>query len=354
MSSELDQPSARRTENGGDGLGGRPRPPMSHVTSNAMAGPTPAVGQHPILSEEDQRHLTDFDHLRDLLRERTRSVAYGYHTGCYVVGRPGSSKTYTVEEELKRAGVTHVVKNAKMTAPGLVKLLQDRPEGVVVLDDIPSMLTERPAQQILLAALGGTAGRPRTISYTTAESDGRRAFEYSGGIIAISNVPLRHDPLANAVQSRVPLLEHEPTDEMLAAFMRFRAIQGPDDLMAEEALAVADFVIEESRACEYRLDLRSLDKAWADYRFCRDGRGTCRWQELVRSSLKKTSATSSTGPVTRRDTKDHHLRVAKELLDRYPGPNDKEARDREWADRTQRSPDTLYREWRKLKGSSTA
>ena len=36
----------------------------------------------------------------------------------------------------------------------------------------------------------------------------------------ISNMPLQSDPLAQAVASRVVLLEHKPTDEEMAAFRR--------------------------------------------------------------------------------------------------------------------------------------
>lgn len=69
---------------------------MSTVTANGdlkrrFTGPTP----------QDWDHLGAFDAMLDLIRDRTRSVADRYQVGAYIVGRPGSSKTYTVLGTLK-------------------------------------------------------------------------------------------------------------------------------------------------------------------------------------------------------------------------------------------------------------
>ena len=61
-----------------------------------------------------------------------------------------------------------------------------------------------------------TPGQPRTITYKSKDKEVR--FEFTGSIIAISNIPLRQDPLARALGSRIVMLEHEPTDEEIAAF----------------------------------------------------------------------------------------------------------------------------------------
>lgn len=75
---------------------------------------------------------------------------------------------------------------------GLYEQLALHPESVIVIDDIPSLLGERTALQILMAALGGEPGEPRPVTYSTKNKDERgKAFDFSGGVIAISNVPLR-------------------------------------------------------------------------------------------------------------------------------------------------------------------
>jgi hypothetical protein len=309
-----------------------------------------ALGEEPQLhlSQADEFENQNFERLRNLLRDRTRSVAEGYQNGAYIVGRPGSSKTYTVLEQLRQLDISYVYRNAKMTAPGLWNLLHEHPEGVTVLDDIPSVVAERPAQMILLAALGGDPGMPRTITYTTAEADGRKAFQYRGSIIAISNVPLRRDPLADAVQSRVPLLEFEPTDAMLAAFMRYLAIRGQPDLLPKECLEVAEFIIGESRASEYRLDLRLMTKAWGDYRLWKQGRSICHWQELVLSSMKLTLP-RIIAPISSAAQKAQEVAFVQELLAQYPGKDGTRQRQDQWKERTGKSADTLYRHERALR-----
>ena len=187
------------------------------ITDPLLVTAQPALPQAG-LSPHDQERMRRFDQMRDLLRDRVRGVAEHYQNGCYIVGRPGSSKTFTILEELKRLGLPWTYRNCRMTAAGLFALLGEHPEHAVVLDDIPSLVSDKASLQMLMAALGGEPGKPRPITYTT--KNGRLCFDFCGGIIAVSNVPLRRDPLADAVQSRIPLLEHEPSDEMLAAFMR--------------------------------------------------------------------------------------------------------------------------------------
>lgn len=75
-------------------------------------------------------------------------------------------------------------------------------------------------------------------------------FEFSGGIIAISNLPLSRDPVADAVASRVRPLEHEPTDEMIAAFMREQALNGFSDMTIQT---------KEAKIGTYRFSHRNSD-----------------------------------------------------------------------------------------------
>ena len=293
-------------------------------------------------SSQDQAHLGAFGALLDLIRDRTRSVADRYQVGAYIVGRPGSSKTYTVLETLKALKTPWTFRNSRMSAMGLWCLLQEHPEHTVVLDDISTLFDQKGALQIVLAALGGSPGKPRTVTYVT--KDERKEFQFSGGIIAISNVPLSRDPLADAVASRVVLLEHEPSDEMLAAFMRDRAAHGHEDMTPEECLAVVEFVIAETRACDYRLDLRYMEKAWQDYRMEKHGLALRPWKDLVRSSLKRVVTPEQA--VGRSDRKAWEQQVALDLFQKYP--DDKRLRDEEWLRLTGKASDSLYRRKREL------
>lgn len=234
----------------------------------------------------DPAALEGLDRRIERIKDRVKSVVFRYHTACYLVGRPGTSKTFTVREELECLKRPFAYRNARMTPMGLFDFIAEHPEHVLVLDDIGTLFKNDQAMQILMAATGGNPGEPRTVTYKS--KDKQEEVEFTGGIIAISNVALRHDPLPRAFGSRVVILEHEPTDNEISAFMLHLAAQGYHDMLSEECLEVAEFVIEETREHDRRLDLRHLTKAWQDYRQHKDGFTGCSWQELVRTSLQKT------------------------------------------------------------------
>ena len=165
--------------------------------------------------------LQSFEQKVQLIRDRVASVVHGYHTATYLVGRPGTSKTHTVREELERLEEPWVYQNARMTPMGLFGFIAEHPEHIIVLDDIASLFKNDQAVQILLAALDGKPGEPRVVTYKSADVEQKVLF--TGSVIAISNVPLRSDPLARALGSRIVMLEHEPTDDEVAAFMRHLA-----------------------------------------------------------------------------------------------------------------------------------
>ena len=239
-----------------------------------------SVGQ---LSEQDL--LQSFEQKQQLIRDRVASVVHGYHTATYLVGRPGTSKTHTVREELERLEEPWIYQNARMTPMGLFEFIAEHPEHIIVLDDIASLFKNDQAVQILLAALDGNPGEPRVVTYKSADVEQKVLF--SGAIIAISNIPLRSDPLARALGSRIVMLEHEPSDNEIAAFMRHMAMSGFEDLSADECVEVAEFIISETRQFDLRLDLRHLTKAFQDFRQHKHGRSGTSWRDLVRTSLRK-------------------------------------------------------------------
>jgi hypothetical protein len=265
------------------------------------------------LSDEDSLFVEEFERKLQIVRDRVNSVVHLYHTACYLVGRPGTSKTYTVKKELERLDVPWAYRNARMTPMGMFDFIAEHPEHILVLDDIGTLFKNEQALQILLAALDGDPGEPRLVSYKSKDEDLRVWF--SGGIIAISNVALRHDPLARALGSRVTSLEHEPTDDEIAAFMRFLALKGYKGLGADDCLEVAEFVIDETRECDQRLDLRHLTKAWDDYRQYKDGRAQTPWEELVRTSLHKLLLEQ---PVSKQEEIEIQRELVRELIAKYP------------------------------------
>ena len=98
------------------------------------------ISQNPTsLSDKDAQLVKELEAKLQIIRDRVGSVAHRYHNGCYLVGRPGTSKTYTVREELERLAMPWVYQNARMTPMGLFCFLADHPEHVIVLVDITSL-----------------------------------------------------------------------------------------------------------------------------------------------------------------------------------------------------------------------
>jgi hypothetical protein len=310
-----------------------------------LKNPGAQVPQHRPLTN-DEKQLAQYELRLDQIRDRTDGVAQGDQTGFYLVGRGGTGKTFTVRDTVERINKPWIFRNARMTPMGLFELLGKFPSHTVVLDDVGELFKKVEAQQIFLAALDGEPGKPRVVTYV--RSDRQETVQFSGGIIAISNMPLRQDPVLNALRSRVITLEFEPTDEQLAAFMRHLAKKSYKDVTPAECGAVVEFIIAESKNCDQRLDLRHMTKALGDYRQWRDGRARTAWQDLVRSSLRQEIVANEHTVFGMQ--KERQCQIALELAAKYPGRHGKQSRDAEWTARTQTSPDAYYRSVRKMKG----
>lgn len=242
----------------------------------------------PSLSEQDKLSKDRFDHRVRRIKARTVSVAGRYQVGVYITGRSGTSKTHTVINTLEESGAKYQCMNCRVSPGGLYDKLKENPEAVIVLDDVATLFGNKQGLQVLQAALNGPPNKPRTITYALKGQRKEPTFEFSGGIIAISNLPLSRDPVADAVASRVRPLEHEPTDEMIAAFMRSLALIGFSDMTIQECWDVVEFVISHSKQSEYRLDLRHMEQGWQDYRQWKQGDSHgIPWTELIATSMNR-------------------------------------------------------------------
>ncbi len=133
------------------------------------------------------------------------------------------------------------------------------------------------------------ARAPRKITYLLKGKRKEPTFQFFGGIVGISNLPLHRDQVADAVASRVRPVEHSPSDERIASFMRSQALKGFLDLRPAECWEVVDFVITQSKRCAYRLDLRHMEHGWQDYRLWKQGESfDVHWKELIASSMQQT------------------------------------------------------------------
>jgi len=240
------------------------------------------------LSGADLRNLEQFNHLTNLMKARAMGVARKKHVGAYISGRTGIGKTVAVRNVFDQEGVNYQYINCRLSPGGLCDAMRQNPEDVFVLDDVSTLYKNQQGLQVLLAALNGNAREPRKITYLLKGTRKEPTFQFFGGIVAISNVPLHRDPVADAVASRVRPLEHAPSDEVIASFMRSQALKVFLDLCPAECWEVVDYVITQSKRCEYRLDLRHMEHGWQDYRLWKHGESFgVNWKELIASSMQQ-------------------------------------------------------------------
>jgi len=276
--------------------------------------------------------LEELHKLQSLIKDRIRSVVHGEAHGMYLHGRPGSSKTRLVCSTLDALGARSAYSLGHVTPIGLFELLATHPDQIIVLDDVSSLFKQPVALQILLAALGSPhdGSRTRTIRHKTNRGD--TAVPFTGGIIAISNLPLRgHNPeVLAALTDRVYVVGYEPTDDQLCAQIMDIAAKGPKGVSPENARMVAAYVLQECKRLEIRPSLES------------------HWKDLVLSSLQQSAVMPQLEQrdLGRAERTEAERRVALSVYLEYPSRHE---RVEAWKDRTGKSQAAFYRRVEELR-----
>ncbi len=238
------------------------------------------------LKGETMHPLDQLEQKLGVIRDRVRGVALRHHTGFYLYGRPGTSKTYTVLTTLDRESIPHIYKTGHLTPIGLFNLLSEYPDSLIILDDMTQILSAPIAVQILLAALGNGPEGERSVEYNRA---GRREQTwFSGGVIMISNLELHGDARIDAIKSRVHSLNYDPTDEQITALILSLAEKGLRGLSPAVSREVAHHVLAECQRLNYRPEVRLyVDKALPDFKLWEAGESETHWQDLVTTSIQE-------------------------------------------------------------------
>lgn len=265
------------------------------------------------------------------------------------MGGPGGiGKSKTISDELDRLGVSYILTNSRLTGRGLVDHLEEYPTSVHVIEDIEESIRDPQAKAVLMSATWGTRrGRDgRTVRWITWRAHGVHIeFPFTGGIAMTTNLNVRTSPQLAALKSRISWCELEAADEEIAALMRKIALDGyrpgDNELEPERCWEVVDFIIQESRRINRRLDLRLLVNSFEDRLQVEDGESGCSWSDLVASRIHERP--SILDPIesiaTRVSKKMRQLKIAREL-----GGVDPDQRFNVWQERTGGlSRATMYR-----------
>jgi hypothetical protein len=267
------------------------------------------------LSAHEKFHLQSYEAKEKTLRDIVRGVAMRHYAASYIAGRTGVGKTYIVEDEVGQSGRASTYRNARVTPAGLFELFDRHSDDVIILDDVASLLKEKQAQQILQGALDSRMAR--RVTRTIHGRD--QSVLVTGGLIAISNLPLDDDPIAASIQSRVVSYEFNPTNDEIAAFMKHLVLmkrKGLYGLVREDCLCVVAFLVEEARQHAQWLDLRHLAKACGFYKQWRKGHAKNHWQDLVRVSIQQPL---KNGPLSKQEEIARQRNLVRQMMSRYPG-----------------------------------
>jgi hypothetical protein len=212
-----------------------------------------------------------------IMQDYTDMVGKRELASALVTGEGGLGKTFTVMETLREAGLQdvskmeigarfdgqrgYIVVKGYSTAKGLFRTLYENRNQIIVFDDCDNVLKDPNAVNILKAALDSYDVR---IVTWNAEGWGNdedlpKSFEFTGGVIFISNMPKHKVPQAirsRAMCADVSMTRAEVVERMRMIVSSPKFMPDFDDEMKFEAL---EFVAENAHnPMIAELNLRSL------------------------------------------------------------------------------------------------
>jgi hypothetical protein len=260
----------------------------------------------PTPTKSDQERIAEIAERFEVLDEMTRATLNGDIRAMIVSGPPGVGKSFTVEQELDKAGMFDKIAGRKIkstivkgsaTALGLYKTLYQFSDEncVIVFDDCDSILFDDVALNLLKGALD--SGKKRKISWLAESYSLRKegvpaSFYFKGSVIFITNLKfdkVRSQRLKDhleALQSRCHYLDLT-LDTMHDKLLRIKQISQSGVLFADYNFeeCVQDEIINFMDDNKHRLREMSLRMAikMAELRKS----FPVRWQNMAQTTCMK-------------------------------------------------------------------
>ena len=120
------------------------RTPKSPVLGADVEGLTMAPEQLdvPPLSAEDQTALAAFQARQQVLRDLTIGCIKSNHTGAYIYGPPGVSKSYTIQQTLRECKAYWQL-HQRITAKPLYLEFEKHPGAIHLIEDCEQLFAEK-------------------------------------------------------------------------------------------------------------------------------------------------------------------------------------------------------------------
>lgn len=203
-------------------------------------------------------------------------VAVGANPSAVITGEGGLGKTFTVIQALRACGLrdisdvevgivlppksTYRVVKGFSTAKGLYRILFENQNSIIVFDDCDSVLKNDDACNILKGALDSFDKRIITWNTSRDDEDLPRWFQFKGGIIFISNMPM--NKIEQSIRSRAMCVDLEMTTSQ--KIERMEVIMQSSDFLPEVPMFIKRQALElvnELKDRSREVSLRTLIKA---------------------------------------------------------------------------------------------
>lgn len=242
-----------------------------YVQRKIESTPAPAFASDPTSSATEFDINQRFGFVTDLVS----MVAAGATASTVITGEGGLGKTYTVIQALKAAGLkdisdvevgavvppksTYRVVKGFSTPKGLYRILFENQNSIIVFDDCDSVLKNDDACNILKGALDSFDKRIITWNSSRDEEDLPRFFQFKGGIVFISNMPM--GKIEQSIRSRAMCVDLEMTTEQKVQRMEV-IMKSPDFLpdVRESVKFAALNLVSELKDRSKEVSLRTLIK----------------------------------------------------------------------------------------------
>ena len=268
---------------------------------------------------------------------KTARKSASWLTGVFIHGRPGTGKTWDVEETLEKAIPGNWLRpRGHVTPGGLPELMEDYISGVLFLDDLLELLKSPVAQQHLCAGLGHNPNdvgvRPVTYKRQGKQT---KTVQFRGGIIIATNLKdVEKVAWLKALLSRIPSVFHNPTRDEIEAMMRWIAGRGWQGVTPTECKQVCTHLLERTKANGCDPDLRYLThKALPAYVHWTLGQTELHWHDLVEIAITESLQKESHPlrkvkklPSLKKQQTEADRKIAAEVWKKYPKREDRRKR----------------------------
>lgn len=229
-----------------------------HYLKTKVAKMQPAVNFTSAAVEEEENAAIRFpiNQRFDFVKRLVSMVGRGKTASAIITGEGGLGKTHSVIAALNSVGLddvsgidldgqeapegSYVIVKGYSTAKGLYRTLYENRSSIIVFDDCDSILKDDDAVNLLKGALDSYDRRIISWNTTRPDEELPRSFQFTGGIVFISNRPM--NKIDQALRTRAMCVDLSMTlDQKLD---RMEVIMAEDNFLPEVKFAAKSDALE--------------------------------------------------------------------------------------------------------------